>query len=111
MKPQGLRFAIKRSSAAVNAVPAQPTMRAPTGAAFATPCSVAVDDAVALAGGDQRIADAGRGIARRDGPDALPVARRTRYVRLGDPRCKAPRTSPLRDPDPVILGERLGSLR
>src|SRR5438034_4989947 len=84
MRPQGLRSSRKRSSASCSDVPAQPTMSAPIAAGFATRCSVAANQAVAFAGGDQRIADPRGRFASRNRTDAEAVAGCARYVRLAD---------------------------
>src|SRR6185437_4961844 len=108
MRPQGLRSARKRSSSSFRTVPAHPTMSAAIAADFATRGSVAADQAVALAGGDQRIADPRGGFARRNRPDAQPITRGARYARLGHARRQRSYQIPVFDAQAIKFRHSVG---
>src|SRR5437763_13508041 len=84
MRPQGLRSLRKRNSALFSDVPAQPAMNAPIAADFATRSSVAANQAVALAGSNQRITDPCGCLVGRNRTDAETVAGRARHACLAD---------------------------
>src|SRR5262245_32783836 len=108
MRPHGLRSSRNWISASLSDVPAQPTMRAPIAVNFATWCSVAVNDAIALTASDQRVADAGGRFLARHRSNAQAIARRARYARFGDLRRQAADDIAIFGAQPVIFGKRLG---